>query len=1043
MKEKIIDFSNGIISYDQVGLKTEPDRLSIELEPNGSAKGSLIVSSLDERRVRGFLVHHIPGLTFGKSVFFGRAARLEYECEAEGLRPGEDRTGSLWLESNGGEYEIPVEIRVRGPKEEPEEEIPMEELPCAGSGPEPLRRGRGRSEEWKRRRAQENALARIRLCVEKEKRRALKPKEAAALLREQADLLLSLDPDSGFYALVDAWAMVREGRTEEAGWSLRRYEKARLFQQWDVRSRVLFLYVNSLCRNSGQVTAQSVSQLQRLYQKHPEDWMLTMALLALDPDLKDDPRTRFRLLERQFRSGTRSRLLYQAAWELLKDDPALFPGLDPFMLQTFSWAASRGFLTAETARQAAGQAARLRRWSPMAARLLKACYQVSPDRETAGAVCAICIRGHRTDPDAFVWYQKGVELDAKITNLYEYFMYALPEDYPKLLPRQVILYFSYHNTLTARQKTGFYRNLVRYGAIGQPEYEEHRRLLQEFLLKQVRERRISEELAWLYGRCLIPETLEEDELSALADLLFVRKLTCAEKRILQVEVSYDQLEEPFVTPLQSGAAYVPVYTPNAKITLVDGQGRRYRKTVPYDMKRLLIEPKFLMACTMRLKKHLGLNLYLLEGKGERRLRREHVETAYCMLEEPRIKESYRQKLKLELLEYERRRRRLESEKGLDERLLIERPDTLPREGQAAYIEAFILLKKDREALELLRQTGCTRTDPKLLLRLLQRLLAEQGAGEEELRPYARQIFGQGVYTERIVALLASEARDSLDGLLALWKAAQQFGLILPELEETLVVQALFTERRTPEVYPVFASMDDRGADPVVVSAYLNYLAWQDFVKDVPVPDGFFESLEHHLLWEDHLSRTAELSFLRQVSAFLLLTDAQKRLVRRLMEAQEPCRYRFAFMEKLYPYRDDRERRDDRTVVEYRCSPSSKVILHYVLEYHGKRSFDYVTERLFPVCGGVYVRAFTLFYGERLTWFFTEERPDGSSSSTACRTVENRQEKEEGGSRYERLCRMQRALDFRQDRQLRKMMAEYEALLEITQEQFVARQGEKE
>ena len=33
----------------------------------------------------------------------------------------------------------------------------------------------------------------------------------------------------------------------------------------------------------------------------------------------------------------------------------------------------------------------------------------------------------------------------------------------------------------------------------------------------------------------------------------------------------------------------------------------------------------------------------------------------------------------------------------------------------------------------------------------------------------------------------------------------------------------------------------------------------------------------------------------------------------------------------------------------------------------------MTVQLFPVCGGIFVKSFPLFYGERLTWFFTEEK----------------------------------------------------------------------
>ena len=161
----------------------------------------------------------------------------------------------------------------------------------------------------------------------------------------------------------------------------------------------------------------------------------------------------------------------------------------------------------------------------------------------------------------------------------------------------------------------------------------------------------------------------------------------------------------------------------------------------------------------------------------------------------------------------------------------------------------------------------------------------------------------------------------------------------------------------------------------------------------------------------------------------------KKLVRKMMKELGEKRRYFAFMQKLSPFLTERVMPDGLTVVEYRCNPAHRVILHYVLEYHGKKTFDYMTERIYPVCGGVFSRGFVLFYGERLTWFFTEEREDGSSVSTECRTQENREEQILGGGRYQRLCQMQKALDCRQDRKLKKMMAEYEELTDLAETQF--------
>lgn len=1036
MKEKIIDFFNGTFTYEQTKLKIEPKELILELDEGKGASGSFVVSSCDERRIKGILYTRIPGLTLKGDSFFARAARVEYVYEPCWLRRGETLEDQIWLETGAGEYELPVRIHIRDAEGEKEpEELPIPELPVQEEQVSELRRGKGRSEAWKCRREQEEVLVKMQLLAEREGRNGCTKQDADQEFRELANRLLELDPDSPVYPLLDAWVMLREGRWEEAGWILHKYERTRLFQQRDLTVRAVFLYVNSCLKKDPEVTAAAVTQLQKIYQKHPENGMVTMFLLELDPKLSEKGRTRYLMLEKQFRMGSRNRLLYQEAWKILKKDMALFTRLDAFTLQVFGWAASYGLLTVEAAQEIALQATKLKNWTPLAARLLKACYQVYPSRETVGAVCSIYIRGHRMDQDAFVWYQKGVELDAKITNLYEYFMYALPENYPRLLPRQVLLYFHYHNTLTSRQKTAFYCNLIRYGTPGDSVFEEHQRLLQEFLLKQLRERRINESLAWLYGRCLLVETLDDEMLEALADILFLRRLTCREKRIRQVEVRYEQLEERITVPVAGGCAYVPVYTPGADIVLVDDAGRRYRQTVPYDLKRMLVEPGFLQVCAAKLKNHLGMNLYLLDGNGGHRVKDENEELVWRLIQDDRIRDSYRQQLKLEMLDYERRRRKIEK---MDDRLRIADIQVLGRKAQASYIEALILLKEDQEALEILEKTGCREMDPRILFRLIQRLQTDGETDLGRLIPFARQVFEKGVYSEKTVEMLAASAQGSTRELLELWKAGEKFGMCLPELEEQIMVQAIFTERYMDEVFPVFLSMDDRIGNSVIGSAYLNYLSWLDFVKGKDVPEGLFESLEHHLLWEDRLAETAVLSYLKQLSVLLLLTDVQKRLAGRLMKELTVRRRRFAFMQKLLPYMDEKGRPDDQVVVEYRCNPKHKVILHYVLEYHGKKTFDYMTECLYPVCGGVFTRSFTLFYGERLTWFVTETMEDGTEKATECRTVENREEHVSGVSRYERLCRMQRALDRQQERSLRRMMAEYEELTDLTEMQFKRR-----
>ena len=147
-----------------------------------------------------------------------------------------------------------------------------------------------------------------------------------------------------------------------------------------------------------------------------------------------------------------------------------------------------------------------------------------------------------------------------------------------------------------------------------------------------------------------------------------------------------------------------------------------------------------------------------------------------------------------------------------------------------------------------------------LLRLILWKLGE-GGDHKSLIPFAVQVFRQGVYTEQILALLAEYGQGSVEELLAVWKAAEDFGLCFPALEEQILAQALFTEHHVCQVFPVFEAMDDRGGDRTLCMACLNYLGWLDFVRGQEVPEGLFASLEHHFIWEDRLSEAAGLSYL--------------------------------------------------------------------------------------------------------------------------------------------------------------------------------------
>ena len=132
MKQKIIDFSNGIFEYDQTKLKIEPQELVMELGEQEGAQGSFVISFCDERRIKGILYTRIPGMSFRTDSFFARASRVEFSYYPDHMLPGEELQDVIILETSAGEYMLPVKVKIRQ-AQEPEEDLetpfpPAEEI---------------------------------------------------------------------------------------------------------------------------------------------------------------------------------------------------------------------------------------------------------------------------------------------------------------------------------------------------------------------------------------------------------------------------------------------------------------------------------------------------------------------------------------------------------------------------------------------------------------------------------------------------------------------------------------------------------------------------------------------------------------------------------------------------------------------------------------------------------------------------------------------------------------------------------------------------
>lgn len=545
------------------------------------------------------------------------------------------------------------------------------------------------------------------------------------------------------------------------------------------------------------------------------------------------------------------------------------------------------------------------------------------------------------------------------------------------------------------------------------------------MLEQLLKRKMSEDMALIYEAFLDESLLTIDFAEALADILFLRKLTCRDKRIRQVQVLYEPLQKRITVPLVGGEALVPVYTPSAVILLVDEQGSCYSSSVPYTMKRLMHEQRYVEKCRELLRFHQGLYLYLCDGTS-----RCHVVTAANVENYKRILKiegltaRYKQEVRQEILQFYYANHELEE---LDREFFVTETTDMTPKDRAKFTEILILRGLYEEAWEMVQAHGYAMVRVKLLIKLADWKIREEEYEEDEfLLKLCLFVFENHKYNESILEYLAGYYYGSRTVMERIWHTGREFELDVFDLEERLLSQMLFTEEFSEEAFSIFEDYYHMGGDGLVSRAYVTYFAYEDFVRGRDIPRKLYTYMEQAFAWEENLADVCGLGYLNELAGRRELSEEQKIRAERMTRAFIQRRLRFGFMKGMMERLGHPYLLEDKTFVEYRANPGHKVVIHYCIETPREKNVSYVAERLYPVEPGVFVKEFTLFYGEQLVWFLTETGADGEEISSQDRTyTEGQEEPLITGTKYACVYEMARAMEERDLPLLEERLSEYE------------------
>ncbi|MBQ9420861.1 MAG: hypothetical protein IJU30_03790 [Lachnospiraceae bacterium] len=189
------------------------------------------------------------------------------------------------------------------------------------------------------------------------------------------------------------------------------------------------------------------------------------------------------------------------------------------------------------------------------------------------AVLSAMIRAKDDSLLTYSFCKEAIRRGLSLTRLYETYIHAYPDDSDEMMPREVLLYFSYDRDPEAAIREKLYKNVLLYVDRDSELYAIYETRISHFAMKSLQELRISRSLQLIYDRMIFPGMIDQKAAAVLPDLLKARRVTLIGGSAAFVSVRYPELGARMRARMINGEAYIPVYFADAKLQFEDEDGR--------------------------------------------------------------------------------------------------------------------------------------------------------------------------------------------------------------------------------------------------------------------------------------------------------------------------------------------------------------------------------------------------------------------------------------------------------------------------------------
>ena len=762
-----------------------------------------------------------------------------------------------------------------------------------------------------------------------------------------------------------------------------------------------YLYIKALQKRELEYTVMVTETVRKYYENGYDNWELLWILLYIDHSYENNKSLKLARIKEQYKLGCYSTLMYYEALYVLNKQPQLLRMLNSFELQVLNFGSKYGIIDLRLAVQISEIALHEKKFRPLLFRILVKLYEKFENKVILNAIISILIRGNMMDEKYFKWYELGVRFELQLTRLYEYYVFAMPRDEYVEIPEQIFRYFNYNAELLHDRKAFYYALIIRDKEINPGVYKSYKESIEQFALEMLRLGKTEEYLDIIYADALNERLITKENEKMLPKILNTWKITIDNKKIKEVIVLHKEIAGEDIYSISKGSAYVHIYTEDAVIIFKDYKGNLYMGTIDYKIRRFMNSHELHEVAMSRNKD----NIYIMAKECEQSLKYHKLlvngaKLYSTIMDDKHFKKEYKDYILQDVITYF-----LNNYEGdeLDYYMRNLDVNKLTRKSRIPVVELMIMRGLYAEAFEVLVKYGTYGIDEKKLLKLSTYALArDEELENDEIELYCNIAFKKGKYNENSLNFLGRVFNGTTKEMLELWRISKEFSIENRDLEEKIIAQMLFTRTGLSNICSVYDSYYRKGALRMIKNAYLFYEGYNYFVLKKKVDEMYFRHLEDEILSSDTVHDVCRCAYLLKNSERVNLKSTTKQMCKENISYLEKKGIIFDFFKSYEKWFNISYNILDKTTIEYRTEPGSKIIINYYIDKGNFEHKEYVSDEMKQVFQGMYIKSFTVFYGEKINYSITKVSGDDTLIDESAEHILDDRGVETNTSRYGRL-----------------------------------------